>query len=171
MHLVGLLRLTIPMICKLTTLTLKKSLLVIIPRQYLGTNSGRLLAWVWNWSMCCVEKYPCWRYGYVYQNTAEGLKRLCPIHTLHGTKPVSGPMQRRQHRRTHRIAARVRSGTYGRRRQVGVQTVTNALGAIATTFKLADKEPPTHVESGRYILPLQRHSKYIDERIHHPHRN
>ena len=54
------------------------------------------------------------------------------------------------------FAARVRSGAYGRRRQVGVQTVTNALGAIATTFKMAGKAPPAHIESGRYILPLQR---------------
>ena len=55
-----------------------------------------------------------------------------------------------------RFAARVRSGGYVRRRQVGIQTVTDALGAIATTFKLAGKAPPTHIESGRYILPLQR---------------
>ena len=54
------------------------------------------------------------------------------------------------------FAARVRSGAYGRRRQVGVQTVTDALGAIATTFKLAGKAPPTNIEAGRYILPLQR---------------
>ena len=54
------------------------------------------------------------------------------------------------------FAARVRSEAYGRRRQVGVQTVTDALGVIATTFKLAGKAPPTHIEAGRYILPLQR---------------
>ena len=47
------------------------------------------------------------------------------------------------------FAARVRSGAYGRRRQVGVQTVTDALGAIATTLP-----PPTHIDSGSYILSL-----------------
>ena len=54
------------------------------------------------------------------------------------------------------FALRVRSGSYGRSRQVGVQIVTDALGAIVPTFKLVSKSPPTHIESGRYILPLQR---------------
>ena len=53
------------------------------------------------------------------------------------------------------FAAWVRSGEYERSRQVEVQTVTDALGAIVTTFKLAGKSPPTHIEFRRYILLLQ----------------
>ena len=57
------------------------------------------------------------------------------------------------------FAARVHSGVYGRSRQVGVQTVTDALGGMVTTFKLVDKSSPIHIESGRYIHPLQRQIK------------
>ena len=45
------------------------------------------------------------------------------------------------------FAARVHSEVYGRSRQVGVQTVTDALGAMVTTFKLVGKSSPTHIES------------------------
>ena len=53
------------------------------------------------------------------------------------------------------FAAWVRSGEYGRSRQVEVQTVTDALGAIVSTFKLTGKSHPTHIESRRYIFLLQ----------------
>ena len=49
----------------------------------------------------------------------------------------------------------MRPGAYERSRQVGVQTVTDALGTIATTFKLVVTLQHTHIDSGRYILPLQ----------------
>ena len=52
------------------------------------------------------------------------------------------------------LISRVCSGAYGRSRQVGFQTITDALDAIVTSFKLAGKSTLTHIKVGRYILPL-----------------
>ena len=54
------------------------------------------------------------------------------------------------------FSARVRTGAYGYGNQVRVQTVTDALSAIAQTCRLAGKQSPTSETEGTYILPLKR---------------
>ena len=54
------------------------------------------------------------------------------------------------------FAARVRTGHYGRRCQVKVQTVTDALSAISKTIELAGLQSPVYRAHNVYTLPIQR---------------
>ena len=54
------------------------------------------------------------------------------------------------------FAARARTGAFGRKHQVRVQSVTDALAAITQTFKLAGKQSPVIETTGEYILPVRR---------------
>jgi len=54
------------------------------------------------------------------------------------------------------FAARVRSGAYGKRNQVKVQSVTKALAAISKTIELAGEQSPLYKAPNEYILPLER---------------
>lgn len=54
------------------------------------------------------------------------------------------------------FAARVRSGYYGRKHRVKVQTVTDALSAITKTFELAGEQSPILQAPGTYITPVAR---------------
>ncbi len=51
------------------------------------------------------------------------------------------------------FAARVRSGTYGRGKQVGVGTVTSALTAVGTTIALARGINPTKLDTTDKLVP------------------
>ena len=54
------------------------------------------------------------------------------------------------------FAARVRTGYYGKGRQVKVQTVTEALSAISKTLELAGLQSPVYRAHGVYTLAIQR---------------
>ena len=53
-------------------------------------------------------------------------------------------------------AARVRSGAYGFGRQIGVQSVLDALGVISKSIEMGGKVSPIYRESNKYLLPLER---------------
>ncbi|MGH7974259.1 MAG: hypothetical protein ACREBR_01940 [bacterium] len=53
------------------------------------------------------------------------------------------------------FAARVRSGYYGRGKQVGVQEVTVALSAIGSTFEMDSRQNPIKKDEKRYIKPIE----------------
>ena len=52
--------------------------------------------------------------------------------------------------------ARVRSGAYGFGRQIDVQSVSNALGAISKSIKMRGKIIPIYLDPNKYLLPLER---------------
>ena len=52
--------------------------------------------------------------------------------------------------------ARVRSGAYGFGRQIGVQSVSDALGAISKSIEMGGKVSPLYREPNKYLLPLER---------------
>jgi len=54
------------------------------------------------------------------------------------------------------FAARVRTGYYGKGRQVKVQSVTDALSAISKTIELAGLTSPVYRAHNVYTLPIQR---------------
>ena len=54
------------------------------------------------------------------------------------------------------FAARVRTGHYGQKKRVTVQTVTNALSAISKTIELAGEQSPIYETQGAYKLPVAR---------------
>jgi hypothetical protein len=54
------------------------------------------------------------------------------------------------------FAANVRTGFYGRRNTVKVQTVTDAIAAINTTIQLASKVSPLYREHKKYNLTIER---------------
>ena len=54
------------------------------------------------------------------------------------------------------FAARVRSGFYGWGKRVGVQSVSDALGAISKTIEMGGGVSPIYREPGKYLLPLER---------------
>jgi hypothetical protein len=54
------------------------------------------------------------------------------------------------------FAARVRSGHYGQKHRVTVQTVANALSSISKTIELAGEQSPVYETQGTYKLPVAR---------------
>jgi len=54
------------------------------------------------------------------------------------------------------FAAKVRTGAYGKRNQIKVQGVAQALAAISKTIELAGEQSPIYTAPDTYILPIQR---------------
>ena len=54
------------------------------------------------------------------------------------------------------FAARVRTGFYGKGRQIRVQGVTDALSAISKTIELAGLKSPVYRAHNKYTLPVER---------------
>ena len=54
------------------------------------------------------------------------------------------------------FAARVRSGHFGKKRQIAVQGVSDALSAISKTIELADLQSPLYQAPNKYTLQIER---------------
>ena len=54
------------------------------------------------------------------------------------------------------FTARVRSGAYGKGKRVGIQSDTDALGAISKTIEMGGYNSPAYRHHKAYILPLER---------------
>lgn len=88
------------------------------------------------------EKY--WRHWCSYVASCKADPYLESVDNLTGSIIATG------------FAARVRTGIYGRGKEVKVHSVTDALTAISTTCELVGKQSPFLKAEATYLLPIKR---------------